>query len=79
MGDVLKFVVRSGAHAAANCPVSISLPWSYADCKDVALVEETTMRPVAAQVAKAGKGAHGHVCHTFHEARYVANPYRNTP
>lgn len=56
MSAKCKLVVRSGAHPVAFCPVSVTVPWNYADCKDVEIQEEGSRRSLPAQIAKASKG-----------------------
>ena len=57
MSETCKIVVERRAHAPSYCPVTLLLPWSYAECTAVELGDGTFNQPIQAQVTKIPEGA----------------------
>ncbi|MBN2311391.1 MAG: PmoA family protein [Candidatus Hydrogenedentes bacterium] len=50
MARAIKLTVHAGEHDRSYCPVSVELPWDYAETKGVALVDAKSKKPIACQV-----------------------------
>jgi len=52
-----RITVNAGEHNRSYCPVSIEMPWGYAECRSVVLLDKKTGNPVPCQITKKGKDA----------------------
>ncbi len=55
MADSLHLTVHAGEHARNDCPVTVTLPWRYADVGSISLIEVKSGKAIHAQTERIGQ------------------------